>query len=380
MSGSSPQPIVGGGSGKAAVLLVVLVLGFGSSSAHASWVRERVNISPSGNFVTADMGAMSSNGRFVVFRHGRCGGGANGCRIFLRDLDRDVTRSVRNLRRITGLSDTQRHIAMPTISSNGRWVAVSETYTRTRWLGNVARGTWRRLSDWYSGATYAAAFSADSRYLVFRARRCDRLTLGRLHLRSRALTCARPRTRRGRTGFLWNNDVDVSHSGRYAVFLDTRRGATHAYRYDFRTRELVAFTRTGGAPRINDTSSPGITWDGNVALIQELLDTDSYEDFGLYTWNFSERDWTRVDAFPTAAWYYVESDHPAISADGNVVAYRGSSPSQAGIFVRTLPDGVPVQIGGGRDPLQLSTDGMRLLYARARNLWIARDVQERARA
>jgi hypothetical protein len=157
------------------------------------------------------------------------------------------------------------------------------------------------------------------------------------------------------------NDVKISHTGRYAVFDSGLR----VYRYDFVTQSLVNcnWPHSNTAPSIDDTGT------------QALVGTAK----GLYVCHFPDGTLVaRVDVFPRPAWTYQVQFEPAMSGDGQVVAYRGRNRGRFALFATVLSTGTATKIAelGPEDSpettVMFSRDGTKLAYSDAQGrIWLA---------
>jgi Tol biopolymer transport system component len=273
-------------------------------------------------------------------------------------------------------------LAQPALSTNGRWLTVDESYTRTLWLTDRKKGSWRGLRETTAGPIYRAAFSANGRYLLFRAAKCapsrGGFGIGRYDLRSHSIRCAHPSAKLKPVDNFESNDLRISGDGRFAVFLarppkSTRRDSTsREYLYDFQAATMVEVV-PGGSAHASTDGTPGISDDGRLVLVQGSAD---HSDDALYVRDRQAGTTTRADSFPAPAGY-VESFHPSISGDGTAVAYRGRPANgAAGIYVRSPLDGPATRVAavgtasgssdGTAETAELSTDGRSLLFSDAR--------------
>lgn len=344
------------------------VSGSAGTAAHArltiatGWSRAPASLDSSGHFIAAAYSSsLSANGRFLAFISQPCSGGTceQVVQVWLRDLSRHSTRH------ITDIPLSQHGGGGPAVSSDGHWVAVSSVASGrggSVWLENLATRHIVSLPERSQGTGYRPSFSANGRYLVYRAAGCSRLALARYDLSRGHTQCATP-TRRLGLEDLDQNDVHVSSDGRFAVF-NTR---TRVFRYDFTTHGLTSCTS-------GFYSAPSVDGAGNV-----LVGTDTH----LYVCKPATGSRTQADVLPSGWSYAGDQYEPAMSGDGSIVAYRGSRPTAGVIpreelFTRTLPDGDPVVVAdvGNQDAsnktVLFSENGKRLAYSDARGrIWLA---------
>jgi hypothetical protein len=296
--------------------------------------------------------------------------------LYVRNLRSARTRRVGYEAHIRGIG-ALRSIADPVLSPTGRWLAVEETYTGALWLTDVRRGGWRRLAGSAGGGpVYRAAFSGNGRFLLLRSSRCshgrEAFGIGRLDLHRHRIRCVHGSGLRNVNNFE-SNDLATDRAGRYALFLarlanaSRRSSGSREYRYDFATGRRIEIT-PGGSERASGEGSPAISGDGNLVLVEGSAD---FGDAGLYVRDIAAGTVERVDAFPGDE-RYVESMHPALSADGRTAFYRGRSDGAFSLYLRSPLDAPAVRLGGtgqdgtgdsSSDVAQASGDGRAILFS-----------------
>jgi Tol biopolymer transport system component len=174
---------------------------------------------------------------------------------------------------------------------------------------------------------------------------------------------------RNQDGFEANRDTvgaTISANGRFVVFASratnllptATNGAAQLYLWDRTIGRLELLTfRPDGFAADGDSFQPVITGDGRfVAFLSDATDLVAGDGNGasdVFLFDRSTRTFDRV----SAGFAISDRDTPAVSQNGNIVAFSGP----LSVFVRDRAAGDTSNVGAGRAPA-LSPDGRFLAF------------------
>jgi Tol biopolymer transport system component len=301
----------------------------------------------------------------------------------------------------------------PVVSRDGRFVAFSSTeplvasdtdaksdiYVRNLLTGAIELVSLSNTEVQANGACRFPSISGDGRYVVFSSI-ANNLVPGDtngfedvfIRDRTAGTTLRVSVASNGTQGDALALMADVSDNGRYVVFASDATnlvtGDTNGS-IDIFLRDVTGNTTTrqsvlsNGTQASGDSTRPAISADGNV-IVFESLATMGLVDAGgaadVFVRNVTAGTTTRVSVSSSGAQSNGVSNAPAISGDGNVVAFyslgtnlvTGDTEGNGDVFVRNLTTSETTRVSvsstgvAGDDPSaspSLSTDGRYVAFS-----------------